>query len=132
MIVVDTNILLSFFREDSVTKQLIKAFPTGILAPETAEKELVALQHKLQQWNITEKQFKKGMQALRKHVDFISSEECSKFLAEAKQLAQDKSDAAFLALCLAKHCPLWSNDNQLRKQKTVSVLTTADIIDSLA
>lgn len=43
----------------------------------------------------------------------------------------DEKDAPILALALQICCPIWSNDKHFKKQKSVKVYTTADLLDLL-
>lgn len=42
----------------------------------------------------------------------------------------DAKDTPFLALALALHCPLWSDDTHFTQQETSKVYTTKEIVNA--
>jgi predicted nucleic acid-binding protein len=53
-------------------------------------------------------------------------------LKKAYEISPDREDAIFLAAALALHCPIWSNDKQLKGQDGVVVYSTAEVIGILS
>ena len=53
------------------------------------------------------------------------------FLKEAFDFSPDKDDSPFLALCLARRIPLWSNDKAMEKQSFVKVFSTSELFGIL-
>lgn len=62
----------------------------------------------------------------------MPKEAIAPFLKEALEFSPDKDDSPFLALCLGKGIPLWSNDKPLKeKQSVVKVLSTSELLNAM-
>ena len=49
-------------------------------------------------------------------------------IEKAARISPDKDDNDFLALAMKLKCPLWTRDQKLRKQHSVKITDTSDII----
>lgn len=132
MIVVDTNILFSFFWKDSFTRKLLLnpnlKFISSVFAISELKKYDQLIMEKTGLINV---EFKKYLSELKSVVTFVGKEKYSYFLKQAKIISPDEKDSEFLALCLKFSIPLWSNDKELKKQDKVNVLSTEDIVESV-
>lgn len=129
-IAVDTNILFSFFWEQSLTKKLLISSGFELISPEIALKELERYSSEIiNKLKINKKDFYNKLEKLKLIVKFIKKEEYSKFLPQAEKISPDKDDAEFLALCMKYSCFLWSNDSALKQQNKIKVLSTEEIIE---
>ena len=127
-IVVDTNILFSFFWEKSLTKKLLLVSKFELIAPKIAIEEIKKYSNEIIKKTGNEN-FKNDMNYLKKIVKFIDKKEYSEFIKESNEISPDKADAEFFALCLKHSCFLWSNDVALKKQDKVKVLSTKEVIE---
>ena len=128
-IVVDTNILFSFFWEGSITRKLLLASSLELISPEYALEELRKYKAEiLRKTGAKDTAFEGYLRELKRVVKFIKKTEYSDYSNEAKIISPDKKDSEFLALCLKESCHLWSNDLLLKRQNKVKVLTTEEII----
>ena len=131
-IVVDTNILFSYFWKGSFTKSLLKKPEFKLISPTYALKEIKKYKKEIEKrTKITEKEFIKCLNELRKDVEFIKRDNYSEFIGEAEKISPDIKDAEFLALCLKEKTFLWSNDLLLKEQSEIRVISTEDIINLL-
>ena len=129
-IVVDTNILFSFFWENSFTRKLLLTSPLELISPGYTLLEINKYKKDIiSKTKINEKEFELFLNKLKDSVDFIKSKEYNFYIQEALDISPDKKDAEFLALCLLYKCNLWSNDLLLKKQNKVKVLSTEEIIN---
>ena len=129
-LVTDTNILFSFFWEDSLIKQILTSPNMEILSHIFALDELK--KHSsliINKTKISKREFTVEFNKLKSFVKFLPKEYYQSFLKTAEEISPDKSDAHFLALCLRLNLPLWSNDKELKKQNKVIVVDIKDIID---
>ncbi len=132
-IAVDTNILFSFFWENSITKRLITNLKLNIISPEMAISELQKYSEDIiKRLNASRKEFNDKLENLKSTVKFIKIDNYRNFLKEAESFSPDKKDAEFLALCLKERCILWSNDSLLKTQNRVKVLSTKEVIELLS
>jgi predicted nucleic acid-binding protein len=72
--------------------------------------------------------FLRVVAVLERRIRTIPLAEFGGFIKEAESLLDDKDDAAYLAVCLAKGMPLWTNDNGFKKQDKVRIYTTQELI----
>lgn len=129
-IVVDTNILFSFFWQESLTRKLLITSNFELISPEIALEEIEKYANEIcRRLKITEKEFRERLKKLKEIVKFTSKREYSQFLKEAEKISMDKADTEFFALCLRHLCFLWSNDSILKKQEKIKVLSTEEIIE---
>lgn len=131
-LVVDTNILFSFFWQGSLTRKLLIASNFELISPEIAMQEIKKYSKEIcKKVKISENEFKEQVKKLKEVVTFIDKKEYAQFLKEANKFSPDKNDADFFALCLQNGCFLWSNDAILKNQDVIKVLSTEEIIEVL-
>ena len=131
-IVVDTNILFSFFWKDSHTKRLMINSNSELISSEFALEEIRKYYKEIiTKAKISEDYFNEELRKLKLIVKFIKKEEYLNFVKVAEEISPDKKDAEFLALALKFSCYLWSNDSLLKNQNKVRVLSTEDLIETL-
>ncbi|MBU3906948.1 MAG: PIN domain-containing protein [Nanoarchaeota archaeon] len=129
-IAVDTNVLFSFFWQESLTRKLLITSNFELISPELALEEIEKYAQEIKRkLKITDKAFREQLDKLKEIVKFYGKKEYSQFLKEALAISPDKNDAEFFALCLKHSCFLWSNDLLLKNQIKIKVLSTEDIIE---
>lgn len=142
-VVVDTNILITSLWKEAVFHSIIKKKAIELFSPSFALHELEKhAEEIIKRRNITLPAYREEILALKQNVSFIHFErynssiptirtQLTSFLpVEQRTLLLEDID--FLALSLALKAPLWSNDKLLKKQKSVIVLDTGDMIKLLA
>jgi len=139
-LVVDSNVLFTFFWKNSVLHNILKQ-PIELFSPQYALEEINKYAKELmKKTSLSKEEFKKIRQKLALIVYFISAEEYSSSFQKVTSLKSKLTpqnyqeiikDIDFLSLAIHLQCPLWSNDNLLKKQSIVSVLTTKEIIELL-
>ena len=128
-IVVDTNILFSFFWESSLTRKLILTSSLELYSPEYVIEETLKYRTDIiEKTKIKNKDFDKYLNELKNTINLIKRIDYSDFLVDAMVLSPDEKDADFFALCLKYLCPVWSNDLELKRQNKINVLSTKEII----
>ena len=130
-LVVDTNILVSFFRKNPVSEIIseskfsnLQLFATKYSIEELKNNEKDILKYS----GFNTKQFKEKLLELSKLIKFFSEDLYREFEQEAKQLIHDK-DVPIFALALKLRCPIWSNEPSFKQQSKVPVLSTRDLIE---
>ena len=129
-LVVNTNILFSFFNEKSVARELATLAELDLYSPEFSLKELE--KHKqeiLEKFSLNETQHLLILSLLKTTIKFVNETEYKEELLKAKQITPDPDDIDFFALSLKLNCPIWSNDKKLKNQTEVKILSTKEIID---
>jgi len=134
-LVVDANVFIAATLADSGTrKALLKAIGIQLLTPEFTKIELrkymgeIATRLKTQKAAVAKKM--EDIFEAAKIVE-IPKNEYAQYAEEAHKLSPDPNDVPYMALALAKQCPLWSQDKALKRQSKIVVLDTAEIIATL-
>ena len=136
-IVADTNILISaLLKEHSIHARLIKSKFFNIYFPEYGLKEI----EKYRSYIIAKRKRKSQSLSLEfaeryimEEIKIAPSDLYRQKIKSASEIMKeiDEKDAPILALALQLSCPIWSNDKHFKRQKSVKVYTTADLLDLL-
>ena len=132
LIIVDANILFSFFNPESFTRELIKSvYLKGgkLIIPEFALEELFALKQRICNFcQIDESEFIISFALLSKILESIPLSEFKKFESKALRLLPGHAkDMPYFALALASGCAIWSNEKRFKKQSEVEIFSTEEI-----
>ena len=129
-LVVDTNILYTFFWEKSFARKALLKPGLELFSPELALKEINMHEADiLKKTNTSQKEFINLRHELAIAVEFIPLEEYKKFIKAALDISPDQNDADFFALALRLKLPIWSNDSLLKTQDKITVLSTFDLLN---
>jgi len=129
-LVIDTNILFSFFKSTSLTRKLIESQSFQLISPQLAIEEIKKYSEIIiKKTGISKSEFDFYLEELKRIVKFIDKKDYILFIDDAERIAPDKKDGDFFALCLKESCALWSNDQILKTQDKVNVFNTNEIID---
>jgi len=128
-LVVDTNVLISALIKPAKSRELICSYKLKLYAPEDIISE--TLKHKqeiIDKAGINESEFSKLIKILLSNLNIVPEIEFKNFKNQALELVTHPEDAPFIALCLAKNIPIWSEDKDLKKQKIVKVFSTLELL----
>ena len=129
-LVVDTNILYTYFWKDSFTKKIILSQDIKLHAPEFSLIEINKYKADIiKKTKISEKEFENSKIDIAISVNFMPEDKYSAFLKKSLEISPDSDDIDFFSLCLKLNLPLWSNDSRLKKQNKVPVFSTKDLFD---
>lgn len=128
-IVVDTNILFTFFWPESFTKGLLTDNNFEFCSPEIALEEIERNSKEIvRKTKINSERFNNLFRELANHIAFIPLKDYVEFVRPAEDIS-DKDDLDFVALALKLNCKIWSNDPHLKEQTKINVLTTPEFIE---
>ncbi len=130
-LVVDTNILFSFFRDNPVRKMIIESplFNLDLFTPEYAFNELTNIKGDIIKYaNISNNDFIFLFGILNGLVNAQSLVDFEDYKDEAKKISPDLKDAPFFALALKLGVGIWSNESRLKNQDRVKVFSTRDLM----
>ena len=130
-LVVDTNILVSFFRPNPVNEIISKSkfLNLQLFSPKYAIDELRNNKSDILKYSgLNSKQFNSKLSELSTFINLIPKDSFKKFRSKAKQLIHDK-DVPFFALALKLNCPIWSNEPAFKEQSKINVFSTREIIE---
>ncbi len=142
-LVVDTNILFSFFKDKSSARELIISNRSlELISPEVTLDQLGKYSALISSKSgLSKKEFGEVFLKLVLHVDFIPADKYKDKLKKAEALAKGwpeeefkefMDDIDFIALALKEGCSVWSNDKLLKKQSSVKVFGTGELIRLLS
>ena len=130
-LVVDTNVLFSFFKSDSSTRKIIVGTSLTLYAPQETFTELIKYTNEICEKScITKKEFNRIRKILSSLIKTIPQSTFRKEVDSATSFLSDaaKEDAPFIGLALHLGIPLWSNDKTLKRQDKVTVISTSDLL----
>lgn len=140
-LVVDTNVLFSFFKKESHTRKILLAGSLKLISPEVALKELQKYSDTLMiKSKISKDDLDSLFSLLKEKVEFVPlhrySDEFKKVLKLAESFSQKDleeflDDLDFFALASKEICPIWSRDALFKKQSSIKVFNTTDLIKHL-
>ncbi len=128
-LVIDTNIVFSAIVKNSVSRYLLLNPDLILYSPEGLISELEEHREEIMgKSRLDEKRYDELMAILLSKIKLVPKEYIAPYLKEALGFSPDKDDSPFLALCLARGIPLWSNDKLLKeKQSIVKVFSTSEL-----
>lgn len=136
-LVVDTNILFSFFKKESFTRKLIIDSSLELISPEVALKELQKYSKELSiKSKISKEDFDYMFSLLKEHVEFVplyvykSEFKASLKIAEKfskNDVEEFLDDIDFFALASKERCSIWSKDTLFKKQSIITVFNTTEL-----
>jgi len=137
-LVVDTNILFSFFKKESMTRTVILSDSPELVSPEVALKELQKYSKELAiKSDINKEELENLVLRLKKHIEFISISRYCDSLKPALKLAEQfpikdveefLDNIDFFALALKEKCSIWSKDALFKKQSSIRIFTTTELL----
>ena len=132
-LVVDANVLFSFFKKDSLTRRFIFSHPElELFIPKYLFDELEEHKEEIKRKSkIDETVFELTKKELSMYVTVVSLDEFKGFWKKAKKISPDPDDTQYFAAALALECIIWSNDKALKQQSYVKILNTKELFELL-
>ena len=140
-LVVDSNVLFTYFWKDSVVESILAKKNVTLFTPEYALEEIRKYAQEIQEKTRLDRQaFEMKLKGLKESVHFIQLETYKQVLVSTIKSIQNQSaeiaeelfkDIDFLALAIYFNHPLWSNDQLLKQQTKVIILNTKEVITLL-
>ena len=128
-LVVDTNVLFSFFNEKSKARELLTFPSLELYSPEFALGELNRHKEEIKRkFSLSELQFSLILKLLETSVNFVGIEYYKGFVPKGYELASDPDDTDFFAVALKLNCAIWSNDRDFKNQPEIEVYTTQELL----
>jgi predicted nucleic acid-binding protein len=126
----DSNILFSYFKKDSKTRELIVMIEFFELCTLRSRIDELAnhCDEICRKAKINKEPFFESLEEMALFVAVIEDEEASLKAEEGKKLAPHIEDAPLFALALTLGCPIWSKEEAFKDQKQVKVYNTQDLI----
>lgn len=133
-LVVDTNILVSFFRKSPVRTVLLNpnVFNLRLYTPEHSFKELLNVKSSISKYSsLPVEHLTLIFEELQKCVIIIPDELSKEFEQEAMSLSPHDKDIPIFTLALRLKCAIWSNEPAFNKQSAIQVFNTRDLLKDI-
>lgn len=128
-VVVDSNILFSFFNTDSDVRELLLTPELVFFTPEATKFEIERHSGDITAVaDITQEEFEWLWNILFEAVQQVPLEEYESAIDEAFDIVPDRKDVAYFALALSLDAPVWSNESGLKEQDRIDVLDTGEMV----
>lgn len=130
-LIVDANVLFSFFKKESFTRNFILSHTElELFTPVYVFEELDNHKDEVKSKSgIDDKIFELTKEELGIYVTVLELDKFKEFWEESKQVSPDPDDLQYFAAALALNCVFWSNDGKLKEQPRVRVLSTHDLAE---
>lgn len=135
LLVVDANILFSFFKKGSARAQIIGELPrrgVKLISPDFVMEELFSMGKRVMQFSgIDELEFMFMFSLLDKAVESFPKSVYERLLPEANRLSPHGTgtkDDPYFALALSLNCPIWSDEKEFKIQSGVEIFSTAELV----
>ena len=128
LLVVDMNILFSFFKKYSFTRKLLINPDLELYSPKYALGELNKHLDEIKlKAKIDVGVFELYKKILSWFVEFVPVSKYKDFKEEAESISPDPEDIQYFALALELNIPILSNDSHFKEQSEVPVFTTEEL-----
>ena len=135
LLIVDANIIFSFFRKDSARKYIIEELlnmDCELLSPEYLIEELFSDKERIKKFSgINEAEFLGLFSLIKDEIKIVPESKYKDFLSKAFKLSPHIKDNPYFALSLFLSCPIWSDEKSFKKQSKVKIFSTAELIKEL-
>jgi len=128
--VADTTIIVSWLLDpEKLTGKIVRSLELELFTPYLALSELWKHQA---DWSRRRPTFdlRQFTDAIGYYVRIVPTEQYSQKMSEAKTVMGriDPDDSEFIALALKLDAPVWSHDGHFKRQSTVGVVTSSDLL----
>ena len=133
-LVIDVNCIISGLIKDSSTRRIIMDNEDGFFTPEHTLSKLTKYKEEIcKKAGLNEAEYDTVLSMLFESIDIVPAEDYAFCMEKATQLLGqiDIEDVPFIALALAKHLGIWSNDLHFKRQTAVKVISTNELIEEL-
>lgn len=128
-LVIDANIVISMLIKPGKPIDLFFREEIELRAPGLLFEELQNnLSMILDRSHLSESEVIQFLGILKSKITIIPEEEFNNYRETAQRICPDKKDVPFFALALYLHCPIWTNEKELKSQPIVQIFGTGDLL----
>ena len=132
-LIVDANVLFSaLIALNNKTAEILFSDEVTLYAPEYLLSELA--EHKeeiLEKSGLNEEDLEIFISLICTRIKLIDFMEFKRYIKEALTITPDEDDSEYLALALKLNCAVWSNDQKLKNQHKIKVITTSELVQMI-
>jgi predicted nucleic acid-binding protein len=130
--VVDANILFAALIKNGTCRDLLLKKDFLFVSPDYIMEEIIEHSQELSKKSgLSQNLIKIKLKELLNLSGIILFEDFkfSNFMSLAEKITPDYEDTKYFALALKLNCPIWSEDKILKKQKTITILSTKELLE---
>lgn len=134
MIIIDTNVLLSFLLTNGITRRIIAENPGVFITPEYCYEELWEHRDRWNKKTLPDSELLRVVDDVKRlFVMAVPPDVYNPYISEGEKLTEDKEDAPIIALALSvDNEGIWTYNTKHFKQEVfgerIRVLSTKDVI----
>ena len=134
MIIIDTNVLLSFLLTNGITRRIIAENPEVFITPEYCFEELWEHRDRWNKKDFLDSELHEVINDVKRlFVMAVSHDVYNSFISDGEKLTDDKEDAPIIALALSvDNEGIWTYNTKHFRQEVfeerIRVLSTRDVI----
>jgi len=138
-LIVDANVLFSFFKSSSERRRLIEELPNlgcKLISPKFAFRELLDNKDRIKKFGkINELAFIFLFSLLELKIESFPESTYKEFLSDANKISphpgSTKDDPYFALSLLFNKCPIWSDEEAFKQQSEVKIFSTENLLKML-
>src|SRR3989338_1927154 len=130
-LVVDTNVVFSFFKKESVVQEIMLSPIIEVYTPKEMFEEIAKYKERIcKVAAISSPYFEDIVKVIREFVTCVERVQYEKEFIKARETlpAHAQSDAPFVGLALHLQIPLWSQDKALKRGQLVQIVSTEELV----
>ena len=131
IMVIDANILFSFFKKESLRRELIERLPNygcKLISPDYVIEELLEEKERVIKFSgVDETAFLFLVSLIQRKIETISKTDYEMFLNEAMKISPHSKDVPYFALALSFNAAIWSDEKAFKKQDKVKIFSTEEL-----
>ncbi|MFB6216717.1 MAG: PIN domain-containing protein [Candidatus Aenigmatarchaeota archaeon] len=136
LLIVDANILFSFFKKDSARRRIIKRLSnrgSKLISPDFVMEELLSDKEKIMRFaKINELEFNFLFSLLERKIETFSKSKYEEFISEGKEISPHDKDVPYFALALSLNSSIWSGEKAFKKEQSqIKALSTRELVELL-
>lgn len=129
LVIIDANVLISILLSSSKKQDLLFSDKIEVVSPDFILFELGRNWKEIsEKSNIAEKELELALFLVREQIETYSLKDFSDKMLEAKEICPHKKDVEYFALALKLNCPIWSEEERLKKQNKIKVFSTKELL----
>ena len=126
---VDSNILAAALIRKGTTRSLFLRADLELFLPDFSLEEVRDHREEYQEKaGLDENEFDILLQTILESFTVVPLKTYAGFEEHAKEISPDVTDWPFFALAPALGCPIWSNEKRLKRQSTVEIYSTTELM----
>ncbi|MFH1365157.1 MAG: PIN domain-containing protein [archaeon] len=132
-LVIDANIVISaLISANGKIRELIFLKDFSLFAPEylSEEVERYAIEI-IEKSELSKESFEIAKSLIFSKIKLIPFSEFEPSMEKSKNICPDEKDTEYFSLALSKNIPIWSEDKALKKQSSVKIFSTKELIGDM-